>query len=558
MPEALYFLSFWFLTWFMLGLDNSSKLSQWCLGGVLLAIAALVKPHALLILPAFVAYIVYVSREKEGDWWHRAVKNVGVFVTTTFVTKLLIGYLLAGKSGVNIFGDFYSAIASSQGTHLQHYIDLVVLSATNIKGHVLAIFLMFGLAVAIMFASTFSAIFSKEKVSANKKLAFFTFVILTNLILIVGLFTASVINTGPSETILRLHMRYYNFALPLLYIVASSQLLLGTSAPTYKWRAIAALPVGVVVIYAIYNRMLPYGSNFVDSPELRGFSGDFTAFYYLSGLSLLSLILWVIAARVGAKVFVYIFMPVAVIYSSWLVSSELRMRIGADVYDRAGIFAKQYLTNEELSKLVIVGPEYGFLYRALFHIDNPHVTLAETPQGSTFNLKDIPPGKEWILAIGDNILPDEVFFQVPMSGFKLACITKSDTFDFKRIVWPGVLSSMQGLSQPEGWGTWSSGKSGLVTFEFSAPLPERFIVHLVAYAYGPNIGKDFFVQVGESKTKFVLGATPEERVFEITNPNRLSTMKIFIPSPISPRELGLSDEDRRLGIAFSKLQILPK
>lgn len=555
MPEAVYFFTFWLLTWFVLRLDNLSKLSQWCFAGVLLGISALIKPHAFLLLPAFVAYILYIRRNKEGVWVLRAVKSAGVFVLSTFVTKLLMGYLLVGQAGLSIFGNFYSSIASSQISNVQHYIKLIELSAKNINGHVLAICLMFGLGVALVAVSTLSSILSKEKINANQNVSFYAFVILVNLVLVVGLFTASVTNTGASETIERLHMRYYNFALPLLFIVAATQLSLEHTAHTFKWRVIAALPVGAIILYAIYSRLRPYTSNFVDSPELRGFTGNLTAFNYLSVLSLSCLALWVFAARAGAKVFVYIFMPIAVIFSSLHVNHELRQRINADVYDRAGIFTKQYLSSEELSKLVIVGPEYGFLFRALFHIDNPQVTLVGIPQGSTYNPNDLPVGKEWVLAIGDSILLDGVVFQVPMSGFKLARVTRPDTFDFKKTVWPGVLSSMHGLSQPEAWGTWSSG--GLVTFEFSVPLPEKFSVHLIAYAFGPNVGKDFVVHVGESAVKFKLGDSPEERVFEFSNPNRSSTMKINIPLPTSPKELGLSGETRSLGIAFLKLQIVP-
>jgi phosphoglycerol transferase len=556
MPEALYFFSFWLIAWFILRLDSTSTLSQWAVAGALLGVGSLVKPHAFLMMPAFIIYIAYACKSKDSKWMLQAIYSICFFVVATLATKLLVGYWIVGKAGLSIFGDFYSSIATKQISNPQHYINLVQLAVKNINGHVLGIGLMYGLAVAILFVSTVRSLITNEQENSKQRVILFTFLVLVNLVAVVGLFTASVISSGPSETIERLHMRYYNFALPLLFIVAASQL---TSEPiACKWRVLGAFPVGVIVLYAIYSHLTPYTPNFVDSPELRGFTGNLTAFNYLGGLSLFALILWMIVGRVGVKVFVYIFMPTAVIYSSWFVGLELKARIGGDVYDRAGIFAKQYLTNEELSKLVIIGPEYGFLFRALIHTDNPNVTLLGIPRGSSHNLNETPLGKDWILAIGENILPDNVFFQVPMNGFKLARVTETDTFDFKRTVWPGVLSSLQGLSQPEAWGTWSSGKSGVVTFEFSVPLPERFNVHLVAHTLGPNIGKDFFIQVGERKIKFMLSDLPEERVFEIINLKRLSTIRILIPSPVSPKELGLSDEDRVLGMAFSKMQIKSK
>ena len=90
MPEALFFFSFWLLTWFILRLDHSSSSKSWCFAGILLGLSALVKPHALFFLPAIVLYILYVSRKKEGNWSLQAFKNAGSFILFSFLSKFLI------------------------------------------------------------------------------------------------------------------------------------------------------------------------------------------------------------------------------------------------------------------------------------------------------------------------------------------------------------------------------------------------------------------------------------------------------------------------------------
>ena len=554
MPEALYFFCFWVLTWFVLQLDGSSKIVYWILGGIIIGSCALVKPHAILMMPAFVLYIFYVNMKNSNRFPIRAIFSAAAFVIAAFIAKLLIGYLLVGNAGLSIFGDFYSSIARSQVRDARHYVELMELTAVNAIGHILSIVLLNGLAVAVILAYTFRSLFAKEEINSNQNLFFFSFVVLFNLVIVTALFTASVVNTGPHETIDRLHMRYYNFALPLLFIVGASQLAESKTELSFRRKVIGAFPVGSGVLYAIYSRLSPYEFNFVDSPHVSGFAYDENVFLILSVLSFMSLIVWVISARRGAFVFVYIFMPIAVVLSSLNLYKQVAYRINPDVYDRAGIFAKQYLPEEEISKLIIVGHEYGFLFRSSFILDNKDVGMIEIPKGSRFNLGNLPAGKDWVLAIGDDILPEDVFFQVPMSGFKLARVTRSDTFDFKRTVWPGVLSSIRGLSQPEDWGTWSSGE--VVKFEFSSPLPEKFSIILFAYAFGQNVDKDFLARVGGSSVKFRLGATPEEVNLEFSNPGRLSLITIEIPSPISPKDLGLSDENRKLGIAFLKMKIV--
>ena len=152
-------------------------------------------------------------------------------------------------------------------------------------------------------------------------------------------------------------------------------------------------------------------------------------------------------------------------------------------------------------------------------------------------------------------MPENTFFRLPMNGFTLARKKGVFNVDFKKDFWPGTISSMQGLSFAEAWGRWSSGD--VVTLEFVSPLPEKFTIHLVACAIGPNVGKEFVVYVGDSAKSFTLSASREERVLEFDNPKRSKTVKISIPSPISHRELGLNGDNRRVGIGLFELNISP-
>jgi hypothetical protein len=146
-------------------------------------------------------------------------------------------------------------------------------------------------------------------------------------------------------------------------------------------------------------------------------------------------------------------------------------------------------------------------------------------------------------------------YQLPMDSFTLARAAGAVIVDFKKSAWPGLISKAYGLAEPEPWGTWSS--SDVVTLEFSKPLPAKFAVHVVAKAFGPNVGKEFVAHVGDNAIRFTLAASSEERVLQFSNPKGSKIMKINVPSPCSPKELGLSDDERNLGIAFTELRIEP-
>lgn len=127
---------------------------------------------------------------------------------------------------------------------------------------------------------------------------------------------------------------------------------------------------------------------------------------------------------------------------------------------------------------------------------------------------------------------------------------------FKKSDWPGAISADRGLSFVEPWGVWS--QDATVTYEFSMPLPERFELQLLAHAFGANVGKEFVVEVGDQRRRFTLSAGTEARVIELANPKGARTLVLRVPSPVSPKELGMGEDQRRLGIGIAEMRIVPR
>jgi len=126
---------------------------------------------------------------------------------------------------------------------------------------------------------------------------------------------------------------------------------------------------------------------------------------------------------------------------------------------------------------------------------------------------------------------------------------------YKKGEWPGIIVTEQGLSFVEPWGVWS--QDDTVRFDFSAPFPDRFQLRLRAHAFGRNAGKTFTVQVGNEVRRFTVEAQNAEFVFEFDNPGRAKSLVLGVPAAVSPKELGLSDDARRLGIGITELQVVP-
>jgi len=124
--------------------------------------------------------------------------------------------------------------------------------------------------------------------------------------------------------------------------------------------------------------------------------------------------------------------------------------------------------------------------------------------------------------------------------------------DFTQYRWPYM--NQRGLySPPEGWGAWSISKE--VDLKFTIALPRRFELVLDAKAFGPNVGKDFIITLGQLKIPLKLSDDFLEYRLIFDNPHNLNEIKILIPDPVSPKDLNLSDDNRKLGIALKSLKI---
>jgi len=554
MPESMYFFSFWVVTWFLLGVNDSSSLRSYIIGGCLLGLSALVKPHALFLLPAVIAYILYSGVRKDEKWVVYVSQRIVLFIAFALITKMFVGSLIAGKQGLVIFGSTYGGILDSSGSQLQHYIDLLRKSLHNISGHVMALCLMFGLPLGIAIIHFVTSLKKLETRDELQKISFYSLVVLGSLVIIVGLFTLSVANSGPYETDLRLHMRYYSFCFPLLLIIAGSQVCTEHSSHVNKWHFFAIFPILFIMAYAFDTGLSVFQLGYVDCLETLIAMGD--GFYILSFFSLFSLVCWMFSKSISSKVFLCVYMPFFMMFSGMFIDTYFKNFLHPDLYVKAGRLVQNYLPEEEHSKLLIVGSHPGGLFKSLYYADNPRSSLEVIEVNAVYDIAKVSLDKKWLLVIGDNAVSDNSYPAISNDGYRLFSLDKNYMFLFNGKLWPRITFST-GLSPVESWGRWSEGKQ--VVFNFLKPLPKEFTLQLKALAFGPNIGQDFVATVGTSVVKFKLEAAPQDIQLHFTNPTNSNTLTIDIPQPTSPASLngGVGDQ-RLLGIGLIEMEILTK
>ncbi|MDQ2948820.1 MAG: hypothetical protein M3Y27_23240, partial [Acidobacteriota bacterium] len=128
--------------------------------------------------------------------------------------------------------------------------------------------------------------------------------------------------------------------------------------------------------------------------------------------------------------------------------------------------------------------------------------------------------------------------------------------DFSRTRLPGFMRELSGFSAAEPWGRWTDGPHASLVFV--EPLPPRFVLELTGYPFISTEGRDVIVEVGSFRT-VVRFPDSSSRTYQIPleNPNAERAIIFRLAHATSPRDLGYSEDSRKLGLALHSIKIKP-
>jgi hypothetical protein len=555
MPEATYYFGFWVLTWIVLTRTNW-RWSQLALAsGAVLGLMSLVKVHALFLLPALCLFLLYANwqREQPGQRLRNGLLAMCVAALTMIVVKFGLGYLLAGNAGLSLFGSFYAAGANSAASH--SVLTLLSPALVNGSGHLMALALLLGLPLAVIVFAVASAD-ARAQAGARLSLLYgYTLLMLGAAVGMTILYTASIADWGPTEVI-RLHMRYYDFAFPLLFIIAAAQA--GDVAPAgraaLKW--LVALLLAALIVAAVI-KLPTYWLAITDAPDIA--SIDFTLWWgpALAGLNVLILLLWASRSKLAAPLFLFVALPGLVALSidgTQLYLSRLKPPAPGD---EAGRFAHRTIPRSDHKDVTVVGTGMSELYRAQFHLDHAEAALLDLPPDAAIESYQVPVHGKWLLVVGNHALPPTLKPVIATASYKLVRLAPRErrgvVAQMEDPTASGLVAGVEGLSHAEGWGRWSDSKQ--VVVRFSAPLPRHLTVILTARAFGVNTTLPFTMRVGGERASFRLGGNMQEIALDFETDGTVRELAIEVPRPVSPTSLGHAGDDRALGMAMAAIQI---
>lgn len=413
MPEALFYFTFWLFSWRFLLLNSEGGVAKVIVVAVLFGLLLLIKAHPVFLYPAIILYLGLLFR-----CWKAWAFTSLVFLLVSIATKLSVGYAIAGKSALTVLGTTYGAIAGDAGGDISKYILLAKSSSISLAGHLMVFFVLFGVVGCALLMNVRAALSLASEESESLKLNVYTVLVILSLIVLSSFFTAAVMNLGPYESLYRLHMRYYNFALPLLLIVAGSRI--STQDEGWSWASVGLATVAIGVAgYAIVKGVQNFVPALVDAPDIIGFNLANRAFLLIGAIGMVATVVWAFNQRAGFRIFLFLFAPLMIGLNAVEANKGLRASITPDVHDRAGSLAHALLTPSQRSKAIVFTTSAAGGFRALFHIDNASGRFVTTSPPPVTDIENLLRLDGAAIVIGAGAVVPKGADELKMDGFSI-------------------------------------------------------------------------------------------------------------------------------------------
>ena len=559
MPETLYYFGFCVLSWVALAGIGWRPL-RWSLAlGVVLGVLSLVKVHALFLVPPLVLYMLYARWSAGGRWLLPALGSVALTLAAAAVVKFGLGWLIAGEAGLHLLGGFYQANANSAGNRtLAETLGPILVSA---QGHLMVLAVLVPLPLAITLHALLRKPVRHPAATTDAgagRLQVWTLLAAGATVSVTILFTASLVAPhAPADEGWRLHMRYYSFVLPLLWLIAAATLGRRDADPRPLLRWVIAGVIALLMLLALV-KLPDYAYNPVDGPDIFKFQPSGWQGRVIIAIGLATLLAWAMGKLLAARLFVYLALPLLIIgglSSSHYITARFNHEITAA--DRAGAAVLANVPAAERKYLTVAGFNAIEMIRAQFHIDDKDTELLLLDENAPIAEDELPAHHKWLLVMRKHAMPPQYQPVVATDEFALYRISVPESrigrIDFSKPL-GGIVAGAEGLSHPESFGAWSNGKQ--VVLHLNTVLPKQVRFKIRASSYAGNAGLPFVLRIGDASANFRIPHHPMKNVLvTLDTDGTQRSIVIEVPQPISPKEFDGSQDTRQLGIALGEIVI---
>ncbi len=567
-PEANYIFVFWLFAAVSVAALNAPTRYRNVLGaGMVGAIAFLIKPHAIALGSAYVASAAVLCvtdhigrqngfRDREEPRMSRraCIAHVALFAIASLATLLVLGRILGGSWFASFDLRLYSELFTRKvgwEARLASIGPVVKLLAFHAAAIVAA------LAVPIATLAGFHV--RRGPVGRPLMvLAIFSLTVVSMLVLMTARATVDFNSIhGGSNTLDRLHGRYYSFALPLLIFVAvgyfRNRLSRGASM-----RTMFAAGLATVAILACVAITAGQTFTFLDAPDL-------TYLLYTPGFSVSVIVATLIAATVAHLKL----NPKWLILAAWALMSLINVYAATrfqhnedreQIGDRAVGVLRGLFGRKDLDQGIIVASSHTVAAaRAAFRLASLSPVVHTVSDASA----RANPSTSWVLVLGDQagnafgstaiVAGDSAIYVMDPSRIVMPSDSGRRTMVFSFRADASLRATANPAHAPEPWGTWLSGPE--VEIVFPTPLPDRGALTITANVLDPMRQNPVdMIICGNLFRMTFTGALAEHRI-RYACAGRPDRIRFVNMKPLSPRDIGLSADPRALALAIESIKI---
>ena len=423
MPEAMYFffasLSFYLVLKVPAGPIKSSW--SWLLVAALsMALTSLVKPHALFLTAGFALFFLFASKWRTARFTDRFLAFV-TFLGATIAAKLIGGLILAGPSGVTLFGGYgsiesifqrvftalglagsgaSSGASAEESRGIQPPESILELTVQQFGLHFLAVGFLLAPAWYVFFSTKFAV------KSSMAELALFS---LGTMMIVISAFGAYVTSTGDDHTD-RVLLRYYEFLIPIVYLGAFQVLKQKHPEGILKYLFFGVFLLSAVLISA--NGIAGTEPLLSDSSYLLGIF-DNLDMRWLYSAALVATFLFILGTPVKLAQYTAVTMSLATMFAGISAQqNQLDLNSQPIGSDFAGQYVRDELKGVPGDEIFVLGSDKQLVEASIFWMDRPGVKYELYQPGTILPESIIPEGKSVIVQILgvrlEKIQPDDL------------------------------------------------------------------------------------------------------------------------------------------------------
>ncbi len=434
MPETMYFAFMTITIWLTLVVSKSERLWLWVLPGLALGATALVKPHAIFMLPAFALFAFTYCFKFYSSAWLRSLASAAATVVGFLVAKLGLGFAFAGTQGLKLFGGYAdpakaitnvinqsadnSGATEPVASGLQ---DLLSISSVHLLAHAGLLLLLAGVPLILSLRISLSVVRTKQPIGDASAFFILIALISVSIIAVVSVFESWVTIGGDDHTD-RLILRYYEFLIPQFLVMG---LLLDRF--TDSKRVFRIIQGSVIVIATMaFAVIFPIASRdlFVDSSTLPGLRESQGFFVFIGVILSASVVFWVVKPERGNQAIGRVIIPALLILALILSQSKLIEKNGTPAYfDRAGWDTRSYLQDIPGERILVVGSTRPEVFTVKFWIDDANIKDLLLDQGSIVTPENVAQ-VDYVISLGSIELDFESETITEGEGYRLVRVSR--------------------------------------------------------------------------------------------------------------------------------------